>query len=87
MNREQVLSHLSEARDAIEQTIRDLRADPDFEDAQYWVDLQHVYHHLNTAWNSRAASKSQIAAATDADFNRWSSYPVDLPAMNVRDRE
>jgi len=85
MNRDQVLLHLSEAGYAIAKTIRDLREDPEYGDAEYWVDVQHIYHHLNTAWNSRAASKSQIASATDADFNRWNAFPRDFPMMEVHD--
>ena len=83
MNRDQVLFHLSEAGDAIASTIRDLRADPEYGDAEYWVELQHIYHHLNTAWNSRDASQTQVDSASDADFNRWSAFPTDLPMMEV----
>jgi len=85
MNRDQVLFHLVEAGDAIAQTVHDLQADPEFSEAAYWDDLQHVYHHLNAAWNSRAASQSEVVSATDADFNRWSAFPGDLPMMEVRD--
>lgn len=83
LNRNQVLLHLAEASEAIATTIRDLQSHPEYGDAEYWVELQHVFHHLNTAWNSRAVTQAQIGAATDADFNRWSAFPTDLPMMEV----
>lgn len=83
MNRDQVLLHLKEARDAIDSTIQEIHATPDYGYGEYWVDMQHVYHHLNTAWNSRDATPEQIAALTDAVFTRWSQLPDDLPMMEA----
>jgi hypothetical protein len=45
--------------------------------------MQHLYHHLNTAWNARDASPLAVQASTDAIFNRWSALPSDLPMMEV----
>jgi len=45
--------------------------------------MQHLYHHVNTAWNARDATETQVEKATDDDFNRWSQFPTDLPAMQV----
>lgn len=83
MNRDQVLLHLTEAREAIERTIGAIRASPDYDNSGYWVDMQHIYHHLNTAWNSRDATAHEVASASDTDFNRWSAFPIDLPMMEV----
>ncbi len=51
---------------------------PDFDEAELRVALAHVYHHLNTAWNSRAVTDIQTAEASDADFNQWQAFPSDL---------
>ena len=83
MNRDQVLSHLSEAREAITQVIEEIQETPDYDDSEYWVDMQHVYHHINTAWNSRNASSADVEQATDTVFNRWNVFPLDLPMMQV----
>jgi len=45
--------------------------------------MQHLYHHCNTAWNSRDMTKVQVDKATDGDFNTWSQFPSDLPMMEV----
>lgn len=83
MNREQVLLHLGEARDAIEAALDSIRSTPNYDYGEYWVEMQHIYHHLNTAWNSRDASDVEVQAATDDDFNRWSAFSRDLPMMEV----
>ncbi|MGZ3332354.1 MAG: hypothetical protein ACXU9O_15180 [Gemmatimonadaceae bacterium] len=83
MNREQALSHLSEAREAITRMIEEIQKAPDYDDSEYGVDMQHVYHHINTAWNSRNASSTQVEQATDTMFNRWNAFPLDLPMMHV----
>lgn len=83
MNREQVSLHLQEAREAIESTLSEAQVTPDYSDAEFSVEMQHIYHRLNTAWNSRAESAKTVSEGTDADFNRWSEFPVDLPVMRV----
>jgi hypothetical protein len=83
MNRKQVLHHLDQARVGIEESIDSIRAAPEYNESEYWVEMQHIYHHLNTAWNSRDVSDLELEAATDADFNRWSAFPLDLPMMEV----
>jgi hypothetical protein len=83
MNREWVLHHLSEARDAIDSTISQMQGSPDYDYGEFWAEMQHLYHHLNTAWNSRDATPDQVQDATDTDFNRWSRFPADLPIMEV----
>jgi hypothetical protein len=83
MNRDWVLHHLGEARDVIASTIAEMQASPDYDYGEFWLEMQHLYHHLNTAWNSRNATPDQVESATDGDFNRWSRFPVDLPMMEV----
>ena len=83
MNRDWVLFHLGEAQREIASTIADLKADPDFDDAVYWPAMQHLYHHLNTAWNARNATTAEVDGLDDATFNRWCSFPADLPMMRV----
>ena len=83
MNRDWVLFHLTEARDEIDKTLSEIRETPDYDYGEFWVAMQHLYHHANTAWNSRDASKAEVEQASDDDFNRWSQFPTDLPMMHV----
>jgi len=83
VNREWVLFHLGEAKDEITKTIAEIQTTPDYDYGEFWVAMQHLYHHCNTAWNSRDMTKVQVDKATDGDFNRWSQFPSDLPMMEV----
>ena len=83
MNRGHVLLHLAEAQEEIAKTLEDIRTTPDYDYGEFWVAMQHLYHHLNTAWNARDVPEERVNAATDADFNRWGQFPTDLPLMEV----
>jgi len=74
---------LGEAREEITKTLAEIHETPDYGYGEFWVAMQHLYHHLNTAWNSRDVAEAQVTQATDQDFNRWSQFPTDLPMMEV----
>jgi len=83
VNRDWVIFHLTEARDEINKTIAEIQETPDYDDSEFWVAMQHLYHHANTAWNSRNASPADVQPITHENFNRWSRFPEDLPMMNA----
>ena len=56
MNKPYVLWNLKEAREAVDQLIADMQADVDYDFGEFRVDMEHLYHHINTAWNARDAS-------------------------------
>ncbi len=53
MNKEWIIFHLKEALEEIERTIKDIETDPDYDFGEYSVAMTHLFHHINTAWNSR----------------------------------
>ncbi|MCX6069865.1 MAG: hypothetical protein NTU91_03250 [Chloroflexi bacterium] len=83
MNREHVLFHLHEAQESITAIVAQMEAQLGYDYGVFLPDMQHLYHHLNTAWNARDAAPAAVEAATDLDFNRWSQFPIDLPMMEV----
>lgn len=82
MNKEWVLSNLKESKEAIENIISEIKTDPEYEYGNYVVDMGHVYHHLNFAWNSRNATEEQARACTHENFKKWGRLPMDLPMMD-----
>jgi hypothetical protein len=42
------------------------------------VELQHLYHHINTAWNARDSTNA-VGEASEVEFREWSAFPTDLP--------
>jgi hypothetical protein len=83
MNRDHILFHLQEAHEELTRTIHQVRNDPEYDIGEYWVALQHLYHHLNTAWNGRDSTKEQSDNVTDETFRAWSEYPTDLPPLGT----
>ncbi len=40
--------------------------------------MENLYHHLNTARNSRDEQAGRLAAATQEDVYRWRRFPEDI---------
>ena len=78
MNRDWVLFHLTEAQEELTRTIQEIRDTPDYGIGEFLPAVQHLYHHLNTAWNARDASEVEAGKVTEQNFRRWSAFPADL---------
>ena len=78
MNKPYVLAHLGEAREAVDQLIADMQSDADYDYGEFRVDIEHLYHHINTAWNARDASTEITDACAQEDFDRWRQFPQDI---------
>ena len=80
MNYRIVVSNLNQASQALQDTILKIQKqknvlDENIIEDEFEINLQHVYHHLNIAWNARHASIQKYTNMKDADFNEWSKYP------------
>ncbi len=83
MNQEHTAFHLSEALEELSRTTDRCRTDPNYSEAELFVAMQHLYHHLNTAWNGRGISAERMTQCTDEDFNALGAFPTDLPPLSV----
>jgi hypothetical protein len=77
MHKDYALFNLAEAKAAIETLISEMQADPEYDVGNYIVDMQHIYWHINSAWNGRNfdVSRDQL---TDEKFEAFIDYPKDL---------
>ncbi len=82
MNKDYILFHLKEAQDALAQMINQIESDEEYEYGNFWPDMQHLYHHINTAWNVREADLDRAAKCSEEDFDYWRKFPSDLE-MNI----
>jgi hypothetical protein len=71
------LFHLKEARSELNQLIQQVEQGAVLDEALEAA-VQHLYHHLNTAWNSRQFSSDRAYQQTDAEFNDWRQFPTDI---------
>ena len=78
MNKKWILFHLKEAQEEIESTIKDIEADPEYDYGEYSVAMAHLYHHINTAWNSRDSTEQEANESTENNFNKWRKFPTDI---------
>jgi hypothetical protein len=77
MNRKIVLFHLQEAAEQLNETIQSLTKKTDYDVEAFRVEMMHLYHHLNTAWNGRDQTDKQFKECTDQDFKRFRKFPTE----------
>lgn len=83
LNKKLVAFHLSEAQEELQQMLSEISQDPEYGYGEFFVGMQHAYYHLNTAWNARDVSAAEAEPGSDELFNRWGSFPEDLPLMRI----
>ena len=76
MNKDFVLFNLKEALESLESMVREIETDPEYEFGNYVVDMSHLYHHINTAWNARDASREDTDKCSQEDFDDWNEFPT-----------
>ena len=77
MNKEFVLFDLREALEELQRTINEIETDDDYGNEEFQVAMSHLYHHLNTAWNSRDASSERHIECSNEDFKQWRRFPKE----------
>ena len=77
MFKDYALFNLAEVKEAIEKLMADMQSDPDYDYGNYVVDMQHIYWHLNSAWNGRDFDSSQ-SKLTDELYDAFIRFPSDL---------
>jgi hypothetical protein len=83
VNNRLVRFHLREAQEALQRAVEDMPTDAEYGEGDLFPAMQHIYHHLNTAWNARDASEAEAEPGTDEQFDRWGAFPQDFPLLRV----
>ncbi len=78
MNKEWILLHLREARQELDKAITNMESDPEYDEIELKLSLEHLYNHINTAWNSRNERMERVAKHSEADFYEWRAFPRDI---------
>ena len=77
MNFTIVSSNIEEALEEL-QKIRDKVNSKNMDEAELKIQLQHVYHHLNVAWNIRDVETERYRNITHEEFENWGEYPNEF---------
>ena len=67
-----------EARDQLQDIERRVKKGAFPSEEEFQIMLQHVYLHLNFAWNARHKTTKEYASLSDADFDAWKKYPHEI---------
>jgi hypothetical protein len=77
-----VLVHLTEAEEALQKLIIEISSDREYDYGNYRVDMEHLYHHVNTEWNARDATDATMNECSEEDFRRWRQFPPDIELLS-----
>lgn len=69
-----LVTELDDAREHLEGLIQKMQQSGVIDDADFTVDMGHVYAHLNRAWHSRG----QESEITEKQWSAYSQFPRDL---------
>jgi hypothetical protein len=75
MNLEYILYNLKEAKAELDKMIKKIEKDENYDSGEFVVAISHLYHHVNTAWNSRNASMNEVKECSDKNFKKWHKFP------------
>jgi len=71
MNWKIIESNIREAREQLEEIERLISSKKYPCEEELQVMVEHAYHHLNFAWNTRRVTTKEYRKLTDEEFNRW----------------
>ncbi|MBO9667581.1 MAG: hypothetical protein J7501_12300 [Bdellovibrio sp.] len=77
MNHKFILYNFEEIQEEIETLMKKLKRG-DISHAELYSGVQHVYHHLNIAWNARDTEPGKIADLDDPMMDVWNQFPTDI---------
>jgi hypothetical protein len=77
MNTEFMLWNLKEALESLQQMIQEIESQDDYDYGEYIVEITHLYHHLNTAWNAQDADEERVKRCSEEDFYNWRRFPIE----------
>ncbi|HEX3315056.1 MAG TPA: hypothetical protein VHR72_09215 [Gemmataceae bacterium] len=74
--------HLREASEELARTLAEIETNPDFREIELKIAFEHLYNHLNTAWNSRNVGDERFSAHSREEFYAWRAFPSDINMAN-----
>lgn len=70
-----MVAHLEEARDHLDSLIASLAQTRSVDEAEFAVDIGHLYAHINRVWNSR---RSGLENVSGEQWDAFTEFPSDV---------
>ncbi|PHS32625.1 MAG: hypothetical protein COA95_02390 [Methylophaga sp.] len=77
INKEFIKFNLAQAKEKLDETLKNIENDPEFSDVEFQMSLELIYHHLNFSWNARDVAEKRAINCSNKDYTEWSKFPVD----------
>jgi hypothetical protein len=78
MDLKQIRYNMEEIIEEAQTILQHLRRGSAFTEQAYYASMQHLIHHVNTAWNARDISLDDAETASPAQRLDWARYPEDI---------
>lgn len=73
-----IISNLREAAASIKKLNAELEAEKLYRMGKFSVEMGHIYHHLNVAWNIRSLGDVDLyRKMSDENFDMWTQFPTE----------
>ena len=83
LNKASLVFHLEEALEELTFTIDNIKKDADYSNADFRIAIEHLYHHINFAWNTRHVPAKEIDKLNRRKFYKWRRFPQDIDLADV----
>ncbi|MDD5546765.1 MAG: hypothetical protein PHO67_06400 [Candidatus Omnitrophica bacterium] len=84
MNWKIINSDLKDAREQIEEIEERIKRKDYSAEPEYQILLEHIYRHLNIAWNARRAKTKSYKNMTQNEFDKLSSIPKEIQIYKLK---
>ncbi len=83
LNWKNIGANIVEAREELQKIEKRIASKDRPTEGELFVSMEHAYHHLNFAWNSRHMSSKDYDQMSDEDFNVCAKFPKDIEIFRV----
>jgi hypothetical protein len=78
MNKDYIIYNLKEAKAELESILEEIDEDTEYDEGVFLIAMKHLYHHVNTAWNSRDSTEKESTECSQKNFDKWRQFPNDI---------
>lgn len=73
--------NLEDALEELTHVSEMFRPNAEIDESEFKVRMAHLYSHLNTAWNLRNVTETELELASSEQMSSWSRFPTDLEPL------
>lgn len=77
MNKKFITYNFQDIQEEVEIVIRRAQAGQ-LSHEEFYKSIQHIYHHLNIAWNARSTEPEVVFDLDDERMDEWKEFPKDI---------